>query len=392
MKSPDSNGARFARLRGCMLSACLVLACSGRVDLGRAAVGSRPEPSTNEIEAAAKTTGLVKVNAIFVSGLAVDESQLYLTSLAHNESDSYYLQRCRKSDCWRSLTSIARLGWPILGIESNARQLGWVNEDGLQLCHAPDCRDVEVVQGATFQDGWSGPYVWDLDFTYWFLNSDRAIYRCSLPNCASGPESVASNAWALYITLVGDQLYWLDETYGILRTATDGTTHPEQLTLQEQTAWVPLSPEIPDTREYSVRDITLEGAFIYAALAAGDWGANGLSSTNGTPGIELARWRYAEAGAPRELVLTADPTFDSCTFMRVFDGEVVWGTGDGNLWSCLAKNCAASKRQFGVDGNVDYGRSMASDEAYIYWLSARCNANSNCGDVWNIKRTPRIPQ
>lgn len=391
MKHSVPNSMRVARI----LSACLALACSGRIDLGGAATGAPPEPNSSEVEAAAQTTGLMKVNAILVTGLVVDRTYLYLKSLANAESDSYYLQRCRKSDCWRSLTSIARLGWPKGGTQLNVGQLGWVNDLGLQLCHAPECRDVELVQGATFAPSWSVVFAWDQGYAYWFLQPDHSIYRCSLPNCASGPELVASNAWALDMTLVGEQLYWLDYEYGILRITSDGKTQPEQLTLQQQTAWVPLRVELATTPGPSVFAIAIEGPFIYAALVVDEsW----KSSPSSRPfaGTDLVRWRYADAGAQRELLLTADATFDSSMFMRVFDGEVVWGTSDGNLWSCLAENCAATKRQFGVDGNVDYGRSIASDEQYIYWLSGKlsgkCEATGTCPDVWNVKRTPRIPQ
>jgi hypothetical protein len=389
MNDVVSNWAGVALWHGSVLIAGLALGCSGRVDLGGDATGEPPDPTTSEVETAAQTTNLMKMNALFVSGLALDGEYLYLASVANDESDAYYLQRCKKSDCWRSLTSIARLSWPQMAVALNVGQVGWVNEEGLQLCHTPDCRDIEVFQGVTFDAGSNSPFVWDHEYVYWYLYRDRAIYRCSQPHCDSGPELVASHARALDMKLVGDQLYWLDEAYGILRAATNGSAKPEQLTSAEQTTWVPLSLELPATWRQCVLDIAIDVPFIYAALPQQEQCSNGANSTLSRP-INLVRWRYTEAGAARELLLTNDATFDGCTFIEVFDGEVVWGTSEGNLWSCLAEDCVATKRQFGVDGVAEYGNSIVADEQYVYWLSAQCDNTETSAGACNLKRTPRI--
>jgi hypothetical protein len=160
----------------------------------------------------------------------------------------------------------------------------------------------------------------------------------------------------------------------------------------------------------------LDGAYIYAALNLSNQNANAtLGCDTCTPGIAIARWQHATPGAAREWVLMHDADLTDLIHLRVFDGEVIWGTANGNLWSCLANDCSASKRQIGVDdamskvapvpptdpSRVDWVspelQFIAVDEQAIFWLSAPCNpkylecSNSGSGD-WTLKRTPRIAQ
>ena len=58
---------------------------------------------------------------------------------------------------------------------------------------------------------------WDDAHVYWQLNEDKAIYRCALPNCASGPTLFASQAMATDLAVASGTLYWLDRSLGISR-------------------------------------------------------------------------------------------------------------------------------------------------------------------------------
>lgn len=93
------------------------------------------------------------------------------------------------------------------------------------------------------------------------------------------------------------------------------------------------------------------------------------SATVGAP-IDLVRWRFNEPGTPRELLLSADSSLNDFKLMNAFDDEVVWATANGDVWSCLASDCAATKRQLGVNAyveqSVNSGPFVVADDQYLY--------------------------
>lgn len=366
----------------CLSLVLLGVGCTGEVNLGGAVVGSAPEATTVDVELAAATANLMKLKALAINGLVADQENLYLMTLAGQGSDGYYLQRCNKSDCWPSLTSISRVGWPTSDISYNVGSLGWVAEGGYELCHAPNCEDRQVIDGAMCSRGSQSPFAWDEQFLYWRETNDSAIYRCEISSCSAKTSLVASVAGAETMTLLGDELYWLEWDGGVLRARTDGSVPPERLMLGESPSWVPRDSVPATANEYDVRLLALDGGALYVAR-----GNVPLFPSTGCVDCTLERLSSDGSGVVRETLLQADGDFDAVTYMTVFDGELVWSSDTGNLWSCRTEDCSASKRQLGIAGNT--GLVVMDDES-VYWLSALCSAPGNCEETWNLKRTPRI--
>ncbi|HET7544847.1 MAG TPA: hypothetical protein VFK05_33500 [Polyangiaceae bacterium] len=391
----------------CVLAAALV-GCSNRVDLGASL--SPPEPVTNEHELAAQTTNLARVGASQISSLAIDGEFLYFAAAPAPAYPS--LWRCRKSDCWATLVTIAGADGseysPVLGL--HAGRLGWRNG----MCDAPDCVNRLSL----------GFPIWDERFGYFFDDTVASIYRCEIADCIVGTgfnrawrgTLVASRAQPRYFTRAEDRLYWLDVVEGITRARVDGMTPAERLSLSNATEWTTSRAGLQLAGDVTVIDLELDGAYVYAALNVSNPNADArLGCDPCTPGIAIARWQYATPGAAREWVLMNDADLTDLIHLKVFGGEVIWGSADGNLWSCLANDCSASKRQIGVrdamskvapfpssdPSRVDLIQPdfelIAVDEQAIFWLSVPCYPHhgdcSVTGTVdWTLKRTPRIAQ
>jgi hypothetical protein len=191
-----------------------------------------------------------------------------------------------------------------------------------------------------------------------------------------------------------------------MRAGKDGQKAPERLTLGASTEWTSSPSSADFSSDVTVLDMEMDGPYVYAALRLGNQNANRtLDCATCKPGEAIARWRYSEDGRAREWVLSNDPALTGLVHLRVFGGELVWGTITGELWSCVADRCSDSKRQIGVeDASATFPRSrgfafdsLAMDERAIFWLSVPCWPGSfDCSPeghrVWTLKRTPRIPR
>lgn|GEM_PF-2803411 len=408
----DLDGCDSATLaRVLSLTAALLVGCASEVDLGGSV--SPPDPVSDPHELSAQTTNLAQVNAHDFSSLAIDGEFLYFSS--GGSASGYRLWRCRKSDCWTTLVGIASLDspWSLPALGLNGGRLGWPNG----MCDAPDCAN-----RVSF-----GFPIWDRRFGYWFDGLTDSIYRCEIPNCFVGTgvnktwshsSLVASRAQPTDFKLAADRLYWLDLIEGITRASTDGATPAERLSLGPVTEWTASRAglQLDGAGDVTVIDIELDGAYVYAALKVGNQNANAtLGCDTCAAGIAIARWQHASPGAAREWVLMNDEDLTDLSHLRVYGGEVIWGSANGNLWSCLASDCATSKRQIGVNDAtfkvaplppVDRSRAdllqpqaqfIAVDEQAIFWLSVPCNPTLlECAPTgsrnWTLKRTPRIAQ
>jgi len=391
------NGSRFL---GLVLSVTAILAvgCTGHVDLGGAV--SRPDPISDDRELASQTTNLAKVKAPLVSSLAIDENFLYFIA-GGAPAQPLPLWRCRKSDCWDTLTIVASHYGDRASSHHLSLNAGRLGSAGL-LCDAPGC-----------ENRIGGPFeIWDESFGYWFDRDLGFIYRCELADCRTGTVAhpllkrtlVASRAEPRDFNLADEQLYWVDGIEGTMRTKVDGSTPAERLTLGNVTAWTSSRAGLQLAGDVTVIDIELDGPYIYAALRFRNQNANQvLGCDSCAPGIAVARWQRSAAGAPREWVLMNDADVTDLIHLRVFGGEVIWGTANGNLWSCVADHCSVSKRQIGVDDatskvipktialpSVEW-QFVAVDEQAIFWLSVPCDPEVlECSQSWTLKRTPRI--
>jgi hypothetical protein len=359
--------------------------------LGGGSTSAAPDPISNDVEHAAQTTGLMRINTSNLSALLVDDSHLYLSSNPSDESGDSSLQRTNKTESWRNVDTIASQGVLLSATALSVGKLGWVNYKGLQMCDAPNCSDIQVVDSVTVDASYSEPIAWDATNVYWPLLSDHAIYRCDLPRCQLGPQLVATNAGPLSLAVVQEYLYWHDATYGILRTPLDGSAQPEQLTLGEATAWVSRSLSTGVTQSPCIHHVAIDGPFVYASLMV-EPDCTPIASSDS---VSLVRWKYAEPGAARETVLNNDTSLYEAAYMLVFDAEVVWATIGGDLWSCRAEQCAATKRQLGVKAYIDFAMNyrngpIAADDQYLYWFSGECYNPGPESEACNLKRTPRI--
>lgn len=390
------NGRRVLQFCLCL---SMSVACSGRVDLGASATAKSPDPISNSVEMDAKTTNLVRLDTYYVGSLAVDDTYLYLASTSAQDPSSYYLQRCNKSDCLNTLATLRSAGTAHEGVRLYAGLLGWNGDQGFQLCHAPNCADPNVVEGMVTEPGQNlMPAVWDDEVILWPMPQDRAIYGCEVPHCSSGPKLVASQTSATDLTLADQDLYWIESGRSLLRTAKNGGQPTERLTLGQQVTWEPFIPQIPDSAVCDARHLEVDGPWVYATMSARTSGDCGSPCQACDSGIDLARWRRDEVGGESEWLMVDDANFDRADFIRGFDREVVWGGYNGNRWSCLAEDCAATKRQFGVNGFRDASRRGLSyfpvaDDRFIYWLSTPSVDNLGAQlqlRTWNLKRTPRL--
>jgi hypothetical protein len=266
------------------------------------------------------------------------------------------------------------------------------------MCDAPDCTNRV---SDTFE-------VWDESFGYWFDFDHFSLYRCKLSDCSAEKTLVASSISLQKrprdVTLADDRIYWAIAGEGIMRARVDGSTRAERLTLGSVTEWTTSRLGQEFSSDVTVIDLAMDGPFVYGALRVGNQNANQtLGCDTCKPGIAVARWQYSAAGGAREWILKGDADVADLVHMRVFGGEVVWGTATGNLWSCVADRCSTSKRQIGVEdawvrsSQPERFDSLALDEQSIFWLSVPCSPNSlECTDNgrrdWTLKRTPRIPQ
>ncbi|HEY5961628.1 MAG TPA: hypothetical protein VIV60_33945 [Polyangiaceae bacterium] len=382
-----------------LIAISAIVGCSGHVDLGTSVAGEAPKPTTSAVETAAQTTSLVTLNTYFVSALASDDSYLYLAVSSRNYYPfEYYLQRCKKSDCLHTLTMLRNPMRDFGGLRQASGKLGWVSRDGFALCNAPECPETTVLDGVVVQaNGVNSMPTWDNEVIIWPIPADGAIYCCDMPRCVGGPKLVASLTSDVALTLVDEYAYWLGNG-ALLRTSKTETGTVEQLLLEApQTTWVPYVHN-NDRPNCGASELAIDGPWVYAALLPMTNGACGSPCEDCDAGTDLVRWRRDDASAERELILVDDVDFHNRSFMQLFDGEIVWGSNDGNLWSCLAEDCAATKRQFGVDGPIrsfDGGptSSIVADDQFIYWLSASDTLQGMIqAKEWNLKRTPRLPK
>jgi len=389
------------------IAALVAVGCGGHVDLGRSAPSGTPPPVTDDHELNAQTTNLATVDAALLSSLAIDDEFLYFTSrLLGGEAK---LWRCQKANCLATLAVIYSPRFvDEYGLRLFTRRLGWQQRagygyalDDVEMCDAPDCNGPHLVPGAKFE-------IWDEDFGYWFDSKNASLDRCPLSNCATGNTVLASSLptpeTALDFALADGRVYWsIDE--GILRASVDGSKAAERLTLGKVTEWTSSRLDQESSSDVTVVDMELDGPYVYAALRIGNQNANQtLDCDSCRPGIAVARWRSSQDGAAREWVLSNDADLADLLSLRVFGGEMVWGTAGGELWSCLADRCSTSKRQIGIQNArsvfapvrqpLDF---VAIDEQAIFWLSVPClptswDCISNSSPLWTLKRTPRIPQ
>lgn len=403
----DGGSCRAKRLSA--VAALVAVGCGGYVDLGHSMPTGTPPAVTDESELNAQTTNLVALDVTGVSSIALDGEFLYFGSWRAGASENK-LWRCQKSNCLATLSVIANEVYAE-ALQLNANQLGWPLDDGnkssLEICDIPDCKNRHLA-AAKFD-------FWEEDAGYWFEWSSASIYRCSLPDCAAGKTALASSlpirrnapvghAVPRDFTVAEGQLYWsLEET--IMRVGKDGQKAPERLTLGPSTEWTGSPSSADFESDVTVLDMEMDGPYIYAALQLGNQNANTtLGCDTCKPGVAIARWRYSEDGRAREWVLSNDPALTRLVHLRVFGGELVWGTITGELWSCVADRCSDSKRQIGVeDASSSFPRtwgfefdSLAMDESAIFWLAVPCQPVvldcSLTGPVWTLKRTPRLPR
>ncbi|HET7544848.1 MAG TPA: hypothetical protein VFK05_33505 [Polyangiaceae bacterium] len=399
-----AGGSRFRELVLCVAT-LVAVGCGGHVDLGRSAPSGSPEPVTNERELAAQTENLVTVESTEMSSLAIDGDFLYFISWVVDNSPK--LWRCQKSNCSATLSVVANpLSEAETELRLNANRLGWQrlnydgNTPGLDMCDVPDCQSRHSLTGANFVS-------WDESLAYGFNDDYSSLYRCPLSGCSAGKTLLASSLSGrpADFSLFDGRLYWsIDE--GIVRASVDIPSPAERLSLGNVTEWTPATSGQESPSDVSVLDMELDGPYVYAALRVGNQNANETLGCDACKaGIAVARWQHSASGATREWVLANDADLAGLHHLRVFGGEMVWGTNTGDLWSCAADRCSTSKRQIGIEdasshfglvrAQMDY---VAMDEQSIFWLSVPCwprdfycNPNPNARAVWTLKRTPRIP-
>jgi hypothetical protein len=115
----------------------------------------------------------------------------------------------------------------------------------------------------------------------------------------------------------------------------------------------------------------VDGAYVYLVTANNDTGA-----------LNIARWNYLEEGAAKESILDEGPSsgWDPRSGLRAFGGEL-WYSRPGGTWSCLADDCANTKRFIGGFGPI----SPVADDQNIYWL---WDLDGN--GKFSLERTPRL--
>lgn len=363
-----------------LLTAALTLVlsgCGGNVNLGERQRASEPSGAAgapNETPDAEGTPLVRLENQLSLNGtLAVSGSFFYFPAFGDGTPGSG-LYRCEKSDCEATLQRVGSDSWVVslqvydgqLGVAASDQnlELWWIGSYALPRPEKP-----RITLGNLPAIGDIDPLFYE-GFAYFKMRTfdgDALLYRCALPSCADGPETVAglndSDELGADLNRPSADSGWLffrDEG-ALYRTSIPQLAPAERLDPGETLA-VATRPELSATRVVS--QIAGDGT-LYATLTAAD-------CIDDCP-HRIVRW--PAPGGKRETLIDDAGAIGQ---LYLFGSELAWldlsapkldSAFTAYLTSCRIDACEATRRRLGVvDSN---SRGVTADDDNLFWIETR---------------------
>jgi len=377
-----------------LLSAALICACGGRVNLG----GKRDNSAPPSDEGATETPGPDAPVGKPVAQLAED---IQVSLLAVTNDDFLYvgnffgMSRCRKEDCIPTLELLPSVGTSVQWISIYERSLAVAHGDGAVSSFATYGLPTMVEEAVVLRDlpGVQHAPFWYRGYLFFAQADDSNIYRCELPDCAKGPEKVGKLRNNADLSALGESLFWHDESF-IYRSDSLGAVPPVTLLPDESLSEEPsgMGKEPAQVRSDSIEALATGPGKLYAVVGHP---TTSPGCSGGGCSHSIFRWP-AEGGAREEVITVAPGSVDR---IFVFGDELLWNEAETNqaetfaVWSCLASACSATRRRLGTGARFGFGEVVA-DSSTVFWLEAGNNPTATEGSVQftnrQIRRAPRL--
>jgi hypothetical protein len=206
------------------------------------------------------------------------------------------------------------------------------------------------------------------DSAFFFVDADRSLYRCQLPDCANGPQQVwIEDVGKSQPVATASTVFWLSNNERLYRSTAFGHAAVERLQPGAHLEPVAVTePSSDDPNRISVTAIAAADGMLYAATRV-------QANCNVGPACatSIVRWP-AESPGEREEILSLD---EEVAGLFVIGSELVWTTyyPEPNLRysvtarSCRIESCAASSR-FLTQSAPRF--RLINDDRFLYWLDA----------------------
>ena len=233
--------------------------------------------------------------------LAISGEYLYFPKAVRRGEAGFNasLMRCEKTNCAKTAQVVLDSPYrTIAALEIVGDRIGMVEEGdsaSITTCTAPDCTDLMRIANLRYVGG----IRFEHDAVEWAHGEDRAIYRCTLPHCEAGPELVLGDVGA-YDILRSDEVTIIQDGSNVWRLSGGEIELLELGAVSRSLGGIGTVP--PDDPELSVRQLSIDGDWLYASNSA---------ST-------IARWPLRGYG-PRQVILDRDRSNPDFT---VHEGEL----------------------------------------------------------------------
>jgi hypothetical protein len=209
------------------------------------------------------------------------------------------LMRCEKTNCAKTAQAVLDSPYrTIAALQIVGDRIGIVEQgasSSITTCTAPDCTDLVRIGNLRSVGG----IRFEHDAVEWAQSDDGAIYRCTLPHCEAGPELVLGGIGANAI-LRSDEVTIIQAGHEVWRLLGTELELLELGAVSRSLGGIGAVP--PDTSESSIRQVVLDGDWLYASSSA---------ST-------IARWPLRGYG-PRQTIFDRGRPIPNFT---VHDGEL----------------------------------------------------------------------
>jgi hypothetical protein len=327
--------------------------------------GGAPGASTASSELVYGVDSIDSIDALAISG-----DYLYFTRTAHQGEvrPAARLMRCEKTNCAKTARSVLDSPYTrIAALQIAGDRIGIVEEGdsaSITTCTAPDCTDLVRIGNLRYVAG----IRFEHDAVDWAQSQDRAIYRCTLPYCEAGPE-LAFGGIDAYDILRSDEVTIIQDGWNVWRLSGGEIELLELGAVSRSLGGIGTVP--PDDRGLSVRQLSIDGDWLYASNSA---------ST-------IARWPLRGYG-PRQVILDRDRVNPDFT---VHDGELAARTYESDV-DPLASTAVAFCRVDACDDTLKeafapgWASAIVWDEDRWYWAWNSAGSPSRM----EIRSSPRL--
>jgi hypothetical protein len=365
--SPRSLLALALAASGCGITADLGEDYEPRPN-GEGVVGGAPGASTG---ASSELVYGVDDGVESIELLAISGEYLYFPrTVKRGETQTgASLMRCEKTNCAKTARVVLDSPYGrIAALQVVGDRIGMVEQGGsasITTCTAPDCTDLVRIGNLRFVAG----IRFEHDAVEWGQSQDHAIYRCTLPHCEVGPE-LALGGIDAYDILRSGEVKIIQDGWNVWRLSGGEIELLELGAVSRSLGGLGTVP--PDNPELSVRQLSIDGDWLYASNSA---------ST-------IARWPLRGYG-PRQVILDRDRSNPDFT---VHHGELAartYGLDTDPLESssvafCRVDACDETLVEASAPG---WASALVWDEDRWYWAWG----SSDTPGRLEIRSSPRLP-